>query len=137
MRFYYDKDKLKINGIEVTALTVVGKLVEGMFAISRRTSINFGGMAASDLPDCVSLTVDGRRGTHEVQCYEADRVLAIRVGRLIRNKLVSCMLDVVQACGEVQVRGKRVGEHDLICEVVGGRGSDQVRPVSTFQWKSN
>ena len=135
MRLHYDTDKLMSNGLEVTALTVVGKLVEIMFVISRSAGINFGGVAEKDLPDCVSLTLDGRRGEHEVQCYEADRALAIRVGRLIRSKLQSCMLEVVHACVEVRARGKRVGEHDLICEVVGGRGSEQIRQYLSVEIK--
>lgn len=119
----------------VNCLTVVGVLVELMFTISRNKRINFVALEETDLPDCVNLNLDGRREIQKVCCYDADRTLAIRVGKLIRAKLSHCNLEVVRACVEVQLGGRRKGEHDLICEVVGGSGSELIRQYLSVELK--
>ena len=131
----YKSGTLYINGIVVNALTVVGVLVELMFQISSRQCINFPAFEERDLPDWVLLNLDGHRGEKKVLCYDADRALAIRLGKLIRVKLSSCNLEVKLVCVDVKVRGKKEGEHDLICEVVGGPGSDQVRQYLSVEIK--
>jgi len=130
----YKQHDLYINGIMVTSLTIVGVLVEEMFKVSRRQEINYGALNEADLPDVVYLTLD-RRGERQVLCYDADRALAIRLGKLIRANLLTCYLEVKQVCVPVLSGGKKVGEHDLICEVVGGTGSDQIRKYLSVEIK--
>lgn len=131
----YKKKQLYINGILVNCLVLVGKLIELMFTISRRKGINFGGLLETDLPDTVALTLDNR-GEQQVRCFDADRALAVRLGKVIRLKLSNNHLEVVSACVPVKnPGGKRVGEHDLICEVVGGRGFEQLRQYLSVELK--
>lgn len=70
------------------------------------------------------MKLDGRRGEKKVQCFRADRELAVRVAKTIRAKLCSLGLDMVEAVLVVRdERGTKAGDHDLVLEVVSdGRG---------------
>ena len=131
----YKTENLFVNGIEVNALTVVGKLVERMFVISKESGINFVGLSEQDLPSFVLLRMDGRDVEEQVRCHDADKSLAVQVGRVLRTKLQTIGLGVVGACVEVVLENRRVGEHDLICEIVGGIGAEQVRKYLSVELK--
>ena len=59
MALNYKTDNLEINEIPVTCLTIVGVLVEVLFAKSRKSRLNFSGLQTKDLPATLALTIDG------------------------------------------------------------------------------
>lgn len=113
----YKEQKLYVNQQEVTALTMVGLLVEAVFRLSRSRRVGVSGIASWDLPLCLPVTLD-RRGERRVRTYEADRSTAVAVGKEVRAKLHHLGLEMVAACQQVRGSHGKVGEHDLVMEVV-------------------
>jgi hypothetical protein len=112
------RPKLKSNGIDVTRLTVVGLLAEKAIKICRSKRVGKIALCEKHLPDAVTMTLDGKRGTPEVMCHPDDKVLAVAVAKAVRQKMHSLGLEMVQALLEVKMDDERVGDHDVIYEVV-------------------
>lgn len=120
----YHTDCLKINGLEVGCLTMVGLLTERIPKIARELHINFDMVREADLPNHLLLSLDGLRGARKVGLKEADKMLSLAIARVVREQLRSLGLSMVDCCVEVfNPGGKKLGEHDMTMEVEGGKGA--------------
>ena len=107
----YKAETLWKNGRKVDSLRVAGLLAEVALKASTRSGLS--ALTTGDLPSCVDMNLDGRRGQREVQAYEADRVLAVNVARAVRVRLHKFgfeLMDVVSRGGG--------GQRDMVLEVV-------------------
>ena len=119
----YREEDLEINGLEVEQLTVVGVLVERAMKIARDKGLSLSGLEPRDLPGSVELKLDGYRDAKPVCCFEDDRELALKIARALRFKLSRLGLQLVQALVRVDnAFGKKIGEHDMIMEIVSEDG---------------
>ena len=101
------------------ALTVTGKLVEEFFRVAKSTRVSTGAVSEVDLPDYVWMTLDGYGSERKVKCFPDDRTLAVRVARGALTKLGVNGLHTKDALvNVVGPRGKKIGEHDLLLEIV-------------------
>ena len=116
---HYDAtQRLKINGLSVSSLTITGVLAEKIANIAREKGINPSGLIEEDLPKQIFLKLDGY-GQRDVWTKAGDRRLALVVYRAVRMKLSSMGLELYKACVEVRNgSGGKIGEHDMLCEIV-------------------
>ena len=112
------RPKLKNNGLEVNRLTVVGLLVEKAPKICRSKRVGASALSAEHLPDVLCMSIDGMRGNQEIRCFADDKALAVSVSRAVRTKMHSLGLEMVEALVEVKMGGRRVGDHDMVYEIV-------------------
>jgi len=112
------RPRLKSNRIVVGRLTVVGLLAEKAIKICRSKKVGIRALGERHLPDEVEMTLDGMRGTPKVKCHPDDKVLAVKVAKAIRQKMHFLGVEMVDAVVDVKIDGKRVGDHDIIYEIV-------------------
>ena len=110
--------KLKSHGLEVVGLTVVGLLADQAVKICRTKRVGASALSAAHLPDTVSMNLDGRRRNVEVKCHSDDKASAVAVVKAVRAKMSGLDLEMVDAVVPVTVDGERVGDHDIVYEVV-------------------
>jgi len=95
-----------------------------------------GGVGEGDLPDNLEVTLDSYDQPQPVECFKADRELAVVVAKAVRSKLGSLGMELVKVCVVVQnQRNEKCGEHDFLCEVVGGPGSEGLRKYLSVELK--
>ena len=115
--------QLMINKLPVEQLTIVGVLAEQASKIARKLNVNLSGLVPRDLPGAVGLTLDGRRGEQQVSCFEDDRAWGLEIAKVVRVKLSRLGCNLVQPLVTVRNgRGKKVGEHDMVMEIVSDGG---------------
>ena len=85
--FDYAKDKLYINGLQVSRLTMTGLLAERVTGVGRDKEIGSSGISPADLPSFLEVSLDGFRMPRKVCCGIADRTLAVEVARVVRSRL--------------------------------------------------
>jgi hypothetical protein len=110
--------KLKSNGLEVGRLTVVGLLAEKAVKLCRTKRVGASALSPEHLPDSVGMNLDGRRQNLEVKCHPDDKILAIAVVKAVRVKMGGLNLELVDSLVKVEMGGRRVGDHDIVYEVV-------------------
>ena len=67
------------------------------------------------------MTLD-RLGVRRVKCHQRDRDLGLEAAKAVRVKLHHLGLEMPAACVEVRDGVKKVGERDLVCEIVTDSG---------------
>ena len=116
---YNVRPPLRINKLAVTRHTVIGVLAEQAPGVAQEKHISFGGLVVEDIPDRVKLTLDGR-GERFVKVTPDDRRVALDVAREVRKKMCSLYAELCESCVAVRgARGKKLGEHDMLVQVVG------------------
>lgn len=115
---YKDRSKkLYVNGLLVTALTMVGLAAEEALKVSKRRAVAVGGVTERDLPASIDMKLDNQ-GVRKVVCHEADRELGVKVASAVRIKLHALGLEVSDVVLDVIEAGKKQGAHDLVCKIV-------------------
>ena len=117
----YLREKLYINGLRVTSLTMVGLLAERVPVIARQRRVAASGVSEAHLPTLLEVSLDGEAEPQKILCHEADRKLAVDVARAVRARLCGGKLGLDMYAAKVPVldrEKRRIGEHDMVLEVV-------------------
>ena len=127
----YKSRVLHIRSVPVTPMTMVGFAAEDAFKACRGKSLGLSGLEERHLPADLSLTLD-RLGLRQVKCHQPERALGLEVAKAVRVKLHNLGLEMAAACVEVRQGDKKVGEHDLVCEIVTDSGGGAPGPEHPF-----
>ena len=120
----YREDVIKVNGLRVTSLTMVGLLAEKLPSMARDAHINMHMLREADVSNYLLVVLDNLRGARKVGLEEADKTLALKVAVEVRENLRNVDLSIVDSCVEVRTQGgRKLGEHDLIVQVEYGKGA--------------
>ena len=85
---------------------------------ARALRASLAGLRTAQLPGALSLSLDGHRHPKNVCTFGEDRQLALRIAGAVRLKLSQAGLQLIDPLREV--RGRRLGEHDMAKEVISG-----------------
>jgi hypothetical protein len=117
----YAREKLYVNGIRVTSLTMTGLLAERVPVIARQRRVAASGVSVAHLPAFLEVSLDGVPRPQRVSCLDKDRTLAVDVAREVRARICGGKLGLDMVDAKVPVYGERkrkLGEHDMVLELV-------------------
>ena len=114
----YKAEDLYARGRIVDSFCVTGLAVEVALQLSRSLPGGCSALRAKHMPDTVAVGIDGR-GQRQVKLHDENKCLAVTVAKHIRVQLHKYDMEMVKAVVDVRdARGRKLGAHDLIAQVV-------------------
>ena len=122
-------EDLYTRGRIVDSFCVTGLAVEVALQLSRSLPGSCSALRAEHMPDTVAVGIDGR-GQRQVKLHDENKCLAVTGAKHIRVQLHKYDMEMVKAVVDVRdARGRKLGAHDLIAQVV---SDEPDRPTGGF-----
>ena len=115
MALDYKSVSLYIRQGAVNSFCMTGFAAETACKVSRQVGCST--LEARHLPTALELTLDGR-GKRLVLLHDENRALGVKVAKHVRSSLHGFGLEMVDAQVEVRKGNRKIGEHDLVMELV-------------------